>query len=220
MFDTDFFASLLAIITIDLVLAGDNAVVIALASRKLPQQQRTQAIYWGTFGAIIIRALMTLVAVWLLQIPYLQAIGGVLLIPVAINLLKQEDTSEHITADAGFWGAIKTIIVADAIMGIDNVLAIAGASHGNILLVGLGLIISVPIVVWGSKWIAAWMAKYPMLIYAGAAVLAWTAGSMLISDKIIGVALLSWFTSAKWVIPLLITGFVLVTGKLQARQRI
>lgn len=219
MFDADFFAALLTIITIDLVLAGDNAVVIALASRKLPEKQRTQAIYWGTFGAIIIRALMTLVAVWLLRIPYLQAIGGLLLTPVAINLLKQEDASEHIDASSNFWGAIKTIIIADAIMGVDNVLAIAGASHGNMLLVVLGLLVSVPIVIWGSKWIAVWMVKYPILIYAGAAILAWTAGSMVVSDKVIGPALLSLLNSADWLVPLLVTGFVLIAGKLQDRTR-
>lgn len=219
MFDADFFAALLTIITIDLVLAGDNAVVIALASRKLPEKQRIQAIYWGTFGAIIIRALMTLVAVWLLRIPYLQAIGGLLLTPVAINLLKQEDASEHIDASSNFWGAIKTIIIADAIMGVDNVLAIAGASHGNMLLVVLGLLVSVPIVIWGSKWIAVWMVKYPILIYAGAAILAWTAGSMVVSDKVIGPALLSLLNSADWLVPLLVTGFVLIAGKLQDRTR-
>jgi YjbE family integral membrane protein len=219
MFDTDFFAALLTIVTIDLVLAGDNAVVIALASRKLPEQLRTRAIYWGTFGAIIIRTLMTLVAVWLLQIPYLQAIGGILLIPVAIKLLKQETTSEQVDSSSSFWGAIKTIIIADAIMGVDNVLAIAGASHGNMLLVGLGLLISIPIVIWGSKWIAAWMVKYPVLIYAGAAILAWTAGSMLISDKIIGPVLLSLLTFADWLVPSLVTAFVLIAGKLQGRVR-
>lgn len=138
MLDAEFLTALLSIIAIDLVLAGDNAVVIALASRKLPGKLRTQAIYWGTFGAIIIRALMTLIAVWILRIPYLQALGGLLLIPVAVNLLKQEAPSEHIDASPSFRGAIKTIIIADAIMGIDNVLAIAGASHGNMLLVILG----------------------------------------------------------------------------------
>ncbi|MDF2500401.1 MAG: integral rane protein YjbE family [Anaerosporomusa subterranea] len=220
MLDAEFLAALLSIIAIDLVLAGDNAVVIALASRKLPGKLRTQAIYWGTFGAIIIRALMTLIAVWILRIPYLQALGGILLIPVAVNLLKQETPSEHIDASSSFWGAIKTIIVADAIMGIDNVLAIAGASHGNMLLVILGLLVSVPIVISGSKWISAWMVKYPVLIYVGAAILAWTAGTMVMNDNIIGTALLSLFKSADWLVPLLVTVFVLIAGKLQERARI
>lgn len=214
MIDTEFLTALLSIVAIDLVLAGDNAVVIALASRNLPNEQRTKAIYWGTFGAIVIRALMTLVAVWLLRIPYLQAAGGLLLVPVAINLLKQEENDEHVDASSDFWGAIKTIIIADAIMGVDNVLAIAGASHGNMFLVVLGLLISVPIVIWGSKWISAWMVQYPALIYAGAAILAWTAGSMIMSDKIAGGYLLSILSSADVVIPLFVTALVLITGKM------
>lgn len=215
MFDMEFLAALLSIVAIDLVLAGDNAVVIALASRNLPVTQRSKAIYWGTFGAIGIRALMTLAAVWLLKIPYLQSMGGLLLIPVAIKLLKQEDSAEHIDASSSFWKAIKTIIVADAIMGVDNVLAIAGASHGNMLLVVLGLLISVPIVVWGSKWISAWMAKYPMLIYVGAAILAWTAGTMVMNDQIVGSYLTSIVSSASWLLPLLVTLLVLTVGKLK-----
>jgi YjbE family integral membrane protein len=162
---------------------------------------------------------MTLVAVWLLRIPYLQLVGGLLLIPVAVNLVKQEDTSEHVDASSSFWGAIKTIIVADAIMGIDNVLAIAGASHGNMFLVVLGLLVSVPIVIWGSKWISAWMSQYPILIYGGAAILAWTAGTMVVSDKIAGAFLLSLFSSADLLIPLIITMFVLIAGKLRERAR-
>jgi YjbE family integral membrane protein len=219
MLDMDFLTALLSIVAIDLVLAGDNAVVIALASRNLPVIQRNKAIYWGTFGAILIRTLMTLVAVWLMKIPYLQATGGLLLIPVAIKLLKKDDSEEHISASSSFWGAIKTIIIADAIMGVDNVLAIAGASHGNMTLVILGLAISIPIVVWGSKWISGLMTKYPVLIYAGAGILAWTAGSMVMSDKIIGSYLSSVISFASWLCPLLITLFVLAVGKqLEKRQ--
>lgn len=217
MFDTSFIAGLLSIVAIDLVLAGDNAVVIALASRKLPNDLRNRAIYWGTVGAIIIRSLMTLAAVWLLRIPYLQAIGGLLLIPVAINLLKQEPHSEHVDASPNFWGAIRTIIIADAIMGIDNVLAVAGASHGNMLLVVLGLLISVPVVIWGSKGISALMVKIPALVYAGAAILAWTAGTMVMSDKVIGPSLLSLYNYTQWLVPLLITSFVLIVGRIRER---
>ncbi|MDU4960606.1 MAG: TerC family protein [Sporomusaceae bacterium] len=213
MFDTDFLMALLSIVAIDLVLAGDNAVVIAMASRRLPLSQRNKAIYWGTFGAIFIRTLMTLAAVWLMKIPYLQAVGGLLLIPVAIKLLKKDDAAEHIDASASFWGAIKTIIIADAIMGVDNVLAIAGASHGNMTLVIAGLAISIPIVIWGSKWISSLMVKYPALIYGGAAILAWTAGSMVMGDKIIGSYLRTAMAASSWLLPLLITFFVLAVGR-------
>jgi YjbE family integral membrane protein len=220
MFEAEFLTALLSIIAIDIVLAGDNAVVIALASRKLPDEQRTKAIYWGTFGAIIIRALMTIVALWLLRIPYLQAIGGILLIPVAIKLVKQDDSHENISASSSLAGAIQTIIVADAIMGIDNVIAVAGASHGNMFLVILGLLISVPIVIWGSKWISAWMVTYPILVYAGAAILAWTAGGMIMNDQIVGTYLRHLAELTDFMIPLTITALVLLVGKLRAKNSV
>ena len=220
MFEVEFLTALLSIIAIDIVLAGDNAVVIALASRKLPEEQRTKAIYWGTFGAIIIRALMTIVALWLLRIPYLQAIGGILLIPVAIKLVQQDESHENISASSSLAGAIQTIIVADAIMGIDNVIAVAGASHGNMLLVILGLLISVPIVIWGSKWISAWMVTYPILVYAGAAILAWTAGGMIMNDQIVGTYLRNFSELTDFIVPLAITAIVLLAGKLRAKKSV
>lgn len=217
LLEAEFWTSLLTIIMIDLVLAGDNAVVIALASRSLPLEQRNKAIMWGTFGAVIIRTLMTLVAVWLLKIPLLQAIGGLLLIYVAIKLLKNEGESENIKSGTSLMQAIQTIIIADVIMGVDNVLAIAGASHGNMLLVVLGLAISVPIVVWGSKWITAWMNRFPIIIYIGAGILAYTAGSMMVHDKIIHEHVISMASWLSWVIPLLTIGIVLLSGKLLSK---
>lgn len=214
----DFLSKLFSIVILDLVLAGDNAVVIALASRNLPPELRNKAIYIGTFGAIIIRTIMTLFAVWLLTIPYLQAVGGLVLIPVALKLLKHEDPDENVRSSTTFWGAIKTIIIADAVMGIDNVLAIAGAAHGNFILVILGLIISVPIVVWGSKWIGALMEKYPPLVYAGAGILAWTAGTMIIHDKIIGTYLTNISSLSAFIIPALITILVLLKGILAKKR--
>lgn len=217
-FEADFWMALLTIIAIDLVLAGDNAVVIALASRNLPLEQRNKAILWGTFGAIIIRILMTIGAVWLLKIPFLQAIGGLLLLYVAVKLLKNEEESENIKAEASLLQAIKTIIVADLIMGVDNVLAIAGASHGNIWLVIIGLAISVPIVVWGSKWITTLMDRYPIIVYVGAVILAWTAGTMIVHDRKIGELLtdMSWMS---WVIHALTIGIVLLFGWLQNKSK-
>jgi YjbE family integral membrane protein len=208
----NFLSALFSIVILDLVLAGDNAVVIALASRSLSSELRNKAIYIGTLGAIVIRTIMTLFAVWLLTIPYLQAIGGLVLIPVAYKLLQQEAEGENIKASASFWGAIKTIIVADAVMGIDNVLAIAGAAHGDFLLVIIGLLISVPIVVWGSKGIGRLMARYPILIYVGSGILTWTAGIMVVHDKTIGphLAILSSGTAVG--IPLIITIIVLTLG--------
>lgn len=209
---TDFLSALISIVILDLVLAGDNAVVIALASRNLPDAMRTKAIYIGTIGAILIRTVMTLFAVWLLTIPYLQAVGGLVLIPVAYKLLKHEDNGENIESASSFWGAIKTIIIADAVMGIDNVLAIAGAAKGSFTLVVIGLIISVPIIVWGSKWIGTLMAKFPVLIYAGAGILTWTAGTMIVHDGIVGAYLTGLWGPLAIGVPLAITLAVLGLG--------
>lgn len=214
----EFLSSVLSIVILDLVLAGDNAVVIALAARNLPTDKKNKAIYLGTLGAIVIRTLMTLCAVWLLTIPYLQALGGLVLIPVAYHLLKKEDHAEQVDSSTGFWGAIKTIIIADAIMGVDNVLAIAGAAHGDFLLVVIGLLISIPIVVWGSKWIGRWMEEYPILVYVGSGILAWTAGSMIVHDKIIGVHLNAISGMLSILIPLMIVALVLISGFFAGRK--
>lgn len=218
-FEPDFWMALLTIIAIDLVLAGDNAVVIALASRNLPLEQRNKAIIWGTFGAVIIRILMTLVAVWLLKIPLLQAVGGLLLIYVAIKLLKNEDEDEGIKAGTTLRQAIQTIIFADIIMGVDNVLAIAGAAHGNMLLVVIGLAISIPIVVWGSKFISEWMNRFPIIVTIGAGILGYTAGSMLVHDKVLNTHVLSHVPGASWIIPIATVVLVIGLGKLIYRNK-
>ena len=190
-FSWDFLTALGAIVVLDLVLAGDNAVVIAMASHHLPTTVRRRAVLLGTAGAVLIRMLMTLVAVWLLTVPYLQALGGVILLPIALKLLKPQTQELSLNASASFWAAVRTIIIADAAMGIDNVLAIAGAAHGNFILVLLGLMISVPIIVGGSQLIGRLMEQYPVLIYIGSAIMAWTAGSMVMHDRIVGV----WLTA-------------------------
>ena len=181
----EFATALLAIIAIDLVLAGDNAIVIALASRSLPRHLQKQAIVWGAVGAIVVRSAMTLVVVWLLKIPGLLFIGGALLIWIAYRLLLPEDGEGEggkVKTAVSFWGAIQTIVVADMVMGLDNVLAVAGAAQGSYLLVVLGLLISVPIVVWGSTIMLHWVERYPGIVYFGAAVLAWTAAKMMTSE--------------------------------------
>lgn len=214
-----FWSSLVSIILLDLVLAGDNAVVIALAARGLEPHIRNKAIYFGTAGAVVIRTLMTLIAVWLLSIPYLQAIGGLVLIPVAYHLLKPSHETENVKSAGSFWGAIKTIIVADAVMGVDNVLAVAGAAHGDFLLVVFGLLFSVPIVVCGSKGIGVLMDKYPILIWIGAGLIAWTAGSMVIHDKILGLYLTGISPMLTNLIPLFIVISVLGTAMLRTRRQ-
>lgn len=185
-----FLTALGSIIILDIVLAGDNAVVIAMASHSLPENIRKKAIYIGTIGAIVIRIIMTVLAAWLLTVPYLQALGGLILIPIAAGLLKPANENMKISPLMSFRGAVKTIIIADAAMGVDNVLAVAGAAHGDFVLVFLGLMISIPIVVWGSQIIGHWMNRFPVLVYVGAGILAWTAGTMIIHDKIIGVIII------------------------------
>ncbi len=187
IFSMQFLYALGAIILIDLVLAGDNAIVIALAARKLPRHLQSKAVMWGTVGAIAVRTIMTVVVVWLLKIPGLLLIGGALLVWIAIKLLAPvtaNGASEHAGATS-FWSAMKTIVVADAVMGLDNVLAVAGAAHGSFLLVVLGLLISIPIVVWGSTLILKWVEKFPIIVYAGAAVLAWTAVKMMLAEPLV-----------------------------------
>jgi YjbE family integral membrane protein len=186
LLSAEFFSALLAIIIIDLVLAGDNAIVIALAARNLPADLRKKAIIWGTVGAIAVRTAMTLVVVWLLKVPGLMLLGGALLVWIAYKLLADNDGGGHEVSAAGsFWGAMKTIVVADAVMGLDNVLAVAGAAHGSFLLVVIGLLISIPIVIWGSQIILKYVERYPGIIYIGGAVLAWTAAKMITSEPLV-----------------------------------
>ena len=183
----EFLSALLAIVVIDLVLAGDNAIVIALAVRSLPAALQKKAVMWGTVGAIVVRAAMTLVVVWLLMVPGLRFLGGLALVWIAYRLLvpsQGEDGAHGKPADT-FWSAMKTIVVADALMGLDNVLAVAGAAKGSFLLVLLGLLISIPIVVWGSTLILKWVDRFPVIVYIGAGVLAWTAAQMMLQEPML-----------------------------------
>jgi YjbE family integral membrane protein len=186
LFSTPWWSALLAIILIDLVLAGDNAIVIALAARNLPPALQKKAILWGTVGAIAVRSAMTLVVVWLLKIPGLMLIGGLGLLWIAYKLLADQGGDEHDGPVAStFWGAMKTIVVADALMGIDNVLGVAGAANGSMSLVILGLLISVPIVVYGSQVVLKLVERFPIIIQFGAAVLAFTAAKMIIGEQLL-----------------------------------
>jgi YjbE family integral membrane protein len=179
-------SALLAIILIDLVLAGDNAIVIALAARSLPSHLQKKAIAWGTVGAIAVRSVMTVGVVWLLKIPGLMLLGGLGLVWIAYKLLADQESDSHDgPAVHTFWGAMKTIIVADALMGVDNVLGVAGAAHGAFDLVVIGLLISVPIVVFGSTVVLRLVQRFPVIIQLGAAVLAFTAAKMIANEPLL-----------------------------------
>ncbi len=187
--DPAFWSGLGAIILIDLVLAGDNAVVIALAARDLPHRLQLRAIFWGSFIAVAVRIGMTAGVLWLLKIPGLMLIGGLVLLPIAWRLLHHHEERPHVRPAASLWSAMFTIVLADALMGLDNVLAIAGASKGHLGLVALGLLISVPLVVWGSTLLLKLLTRWAAIVYVGAGVIAWTAARMVTEDDLVD----DWF---------------------------
>ena len=183
----EFWVALGQIIIIDILLGGDNAVVIALACRKLPPAQRTKGIIWGTAGAIILRVVLIAFAMTLLNLPFLKVVGAILLVWIGVKLLApDEDGHGDVQGSDKLLAAIKTIIVADLVMSVDNVIAIAGAAQNagehSFLLVVLGLLISIPIIVWGSQLVIKLMERFPFIITAGGMLLGWIAGGMLVSD--------------------------------------
>jgi YjbE family integral membrane protein len=225
LFSTAWWSALMAIILIDLVLAGDNAIVIALAARQLPPHLKKKAILWGTVGAIVVRSVMTVGVVWLLKIPGLMLVGGLGLVWIAYKLLADQGDGDHDgPVVSTFWGAMKTIIVADALMGVDNVLGVAGAAHGSFDLVIIGLLISVPIVVFGSTVVLKLVERFPVIIQIGSAVLALTAAKMVVSEPflsgIFGTATQMDLnqTAARWATYALAVGGVLAAGWWASRK--
>lgn len=220
LFDLQFFTALFSIFIINIVLSGDNAVVIALASRRLPQNQQKKAILWGSSGAIILRIILTLIAAVLLEIPFLQFIGGLLLIWIAYNLLNSDtDESDHVKAAGNLRKAIQTVIVADLVMSLDNALAIASIAGEHFLLIIFGLGLSVPLIIWGSSLLMMLMEKFPIIIWAGAGLLAWTAGDMINKDDFIEKYLHPYIGSFEWIVPLVITVGVLVISFFVQRRK-
>ncbi len=182
--DMGFVVVLMQIMVLNIVLSGDNAVVIALAARNLPPKHQKIAVFWGCGGAIVLRILLSLVAIQLLKIPFLQFFGALLLVWIALKLLIEddEDTAQQ-HAHSNLFGAVKTIIVADIIMSLDNTLAIAGVAHGDQTQVIIGLVLSIPLIVFGSTTIMSLMDRFPIIVYIGAGLIAWTSGEMIDSDK-------------------------------------
>ncbi|GLQ87623.1 TerC family protein [Dyella flagellata] len=212
-------SDLLTIVLLDLVLAGDNAIVIALAARNLPRTMQKRAVIWGTLGAIAVRIVLTVMVVYLLGLPGLMLAGGLLLLPIAWNLLKPgHDAHGNVVPATGFWSALRSIVLADVLMGLDNVLAIAGAAKGHLGLVVAGLLISIPLVVWGSTLILRTIERIPALIYAGAAAIAWTAGRMISHEPLWR----TWFDVHGWMKHVLEIGLTLIVcmaGYLLNRRR-
>ena len=195
---SQFWLGLGAIIWVNIILSGDNAVLIALAARSLPAHQQKRAIIWGAGAAVVLRIILTIVAVELLKFPYLKLIGGVLLFWIAVKLLvPEEDGDEGIKSSSNLVGAIKTILIADLVMSLDNVIAVAAVAKGSILLLVLGLLISIPLVVFGATMLMRLMERYPVIITVGAALIGYVAGEMLVTDPVV----IDWFRAqAHWMV--------------------
>ena len=214
----DFWIALSQIILINIVLSGDNAVVIAMASRSLPPQQQRKAILFGSVGAIVLRIVLTFFAVYLLTLPYLKLAGAALLLWIGIGLLKGDDGEEDLEGHSNLSAAIRTIVMADLVMSLDNVIGVAAAAKGNVPLLVFGLVISIPLIIFGSAIILKLMTRFPVIITLGAALLGWVAGEMAISDPSI-----AGFTANQhalhYVVPALGAVLVVAVGKwLTGRQ--
>lgn len=215
----EFWISLLQIIGIDIILSGDNAVVIALASRSLHPDDQKKAILYGSLGAIFLRVVMTFFAVILLTVPYLKLIGSVLLLAIGIKLLLPEDEGyAERPPQENLIAAIKTIIVADFVMSLDNVIGIAAAAKGSTLLLALGLLISIPLIMYGSTIILKLMHRFPVIITIGAALLGYVAGEMAVTDSVVAGWIETHAPSLHYIAPISAAILVVIVGKLWARR--
>lgn len=209
MFSASWFVALGSILLLDLLLSGDNAIIIALACKNLPHEHRKKAVFLGCAGAIILRVLLTLAATRLLEVPYLQFIGGVALVFIAIKLLKpEEEDLSNIQSSDKLWTAIKTILVADFIMSLDNVLSLAAVAQtvpeGKYLLILLGLLVSIPLVVCGAQILLKLIEHFPIIIYIGAAILGYAAAKMMVFDHALGAYLAPFALAIEIALPLLV----------------
>ena len=215
-----FWIAVAQIIAIDVVLSGDNAVVIALACRNLNPELRRKGIFWGVAGAVSLRVVLTTFAALVMGLPWLKLVGGLLLLWIGVKLLLPEDEGgHHINASDNLWGAVKTIVVADFVMSLDNVIAVAGAAHGSLFLLLFGLAVSIPLIIWSSQLILKLMERWPLVVTLGAALLGYVSGQMIATDP--GLAGLladapSWLPKAAGMVGALL---VVAAGKLlEARQ--
>ena len=215
--DATFWAALLSIIVANILLSGDNAVVIALASRNLPPHQQKLAIFWGSAAAIVLRIVLTITAVALLTLPYLKIIGGLLLLYIGIQLLADSGGEEDMKAESSIWAAIRTILIADLVMSLDNVLAVAAAAQKGpeetrllLLIIGLGL--SIPLIIFGSAMLLKVMERFPIIITLGAGLLGLLAGGMLVDDPAIKDSIQAALGDAKWAFEVIGVVIVILVG--------
>ena len=219
-YTSQFWADVFKIIVIDLLLSGDNAVVIALACRNLPPQQRRKGILFGVGGAIGLRIVLTFFAVGLLALPYLKLIGALLLLWIGIKLImpEEEHSADNIKADTRLFGAVKTIIIADFVMSLDNVLGVAAAAKGNVSLLVFGLLVSIPLIAWSSQLVLKLIDRFPLIIYAGGALLGYVAGEMLVSEALFA-TLIEAHHTLHWLIPVACALLVVIFGKWLAMRK-
>ncbi|WP_238392582.1 TerC family protein [Paenibacillus antri] len=206
------------IIMVNIVLSGDNAVVIAMASKNLPAAQRAKAVWWGAVGAVALRIVLTVAAVFLLKIPMIQLLGSLLLMYIAVKLLLDDEGHEDIKSAATLGAAVWTIIVADFVMSLDNVLAIAAIAEGNWLLIVIGILISIPLIVWGSTFVMNLLHKYPVLIYIGAGILGFTAGEMFLKDPTAARWIGTESQAVHWLLPAAAAAVVVAAGLWKKRR--
>lgn len=212
----DYLVLFLQIMLINIVLSGDNAVVIAMASKNLPPEQRKKAIWWGAFGAIVLRLILTVIAVAILQVAYIQAIGSLLLLWIAVKLLVEDEGAADVVQASTLGKAVTTIIMADFVMSLDNVLAIAAKAQGNLPIIVLGIGLSIPIIIWGSTLVMNLLHRFPVLVFLGAGILGYTAGEMLLNDRKLG----SYLDSAAvhWVLPIALALLVVLIGLIKKNR--
>ena len=224
-FQTLHWGAIFQIILIDILLGGDNAVIIALACRNLPKSQRMQGILWGTAGAIFLRVILIAFALVLLEVPFLKVVGGALLLWIGVKLLlPEEDAHGNVGGATSVWTAVKTILIADLVMSLDNVIAIAGAAQNThadhqIYYVIFGLIVSVPIIIWGSTLVLKLIDRFPLVVTFGAALLGWIAGGMLVTDVFVVEQVGEVSTTVKIAAEVIGAIFVVALGKWLASRR-
>jgi len=215
--DASFWAALGSIMIVNILLSGDNAVVIALASRNLPPHQQKKAIFWGSAAAIVMRVVLTITAVTLLTLPYLKLVGGILLVYIGVQLLADSDGEEDMKAESSIWAAIRTILIADLVMSLDNVLAVAAAAQSGpeetrMLLLIIGLALSIPLIIFGSTMLLKLMDRFPLIITFGAGLLGWLAGGMIVDDPALVDGIQSIFGDIKLVAEIIGVAIVIAVG--------
>ena len=216
-----FWISLLQIVSIDILLGGDNAVVIALACRGLPEQERKKAMVWGVAGAVGIRVALIFFALMLLEIPYLRIAASLMLFWIGVNLIggQEESHGKGIDAQTGLFAAVRTIIIADAVMSLDNIIGVAGAAKDSMLLIVLGISVSVPVILWGSSLVLKVLDRFPVMIMLGGALIGWIAGGMLVEDVSISSRVKEEASWLEWASPAVFAILSVVVGKWRARKQ-